>query len=89
MSTENEEGAWRITESQRYSRTGLGEYLYPKKYLYDNRKTFERQLKIKKKQANNHPYLNIDDIRLIVERFDGKQWVMIEEWFGPEKVYSY
>ena len=84
MSDDNKEGAWRITESRRYNLSGSEGYIYPKKYLYDNLKAYERQLKSKKTSAKKWVHvLGQNNIKLVSERFDGKRWVQIDEWVGP------
>ena len=81
--TNDEEGAWRITESHRYN-VSEG-YVFPKRYMYCTRKTFERQLKIRKNNADHCTWRGRHNVRLLVERFDGTQWVEIEDFYGPQK----
>lgn len=70
---------WRITVSRDFRSTFSGGppvWEYPKKHFYDDEKVFNRMLKSHKTSARKYG----NGIKIESHSFDGKQWVLIEEW---------
>ncbi len=82
------EGAWRVTETRRFSQQESFDSHHARKYLYDNDVAYEKQLASKKTQAENwSAVIGKDNIRLTMETFDGSKWVKIGEWIGPDATH--
>ena len=68
----------RVFRITAYTNYGYGRgWEYPKKYLYDSEKAYNKQLKTKNTQHSSYHIKT----KLVCEEFVNNSWVLIEERF--------